>query len=1410
MKSQDRQPLHQRLVKKACCGPTLALMITVILFFTFLPLAHSAAPAGQWWNNNYGLSKKITLTAGSTNVPIGYSVSFTEDTAALITNSYLRSDGNDWRIVYWNGSSWDELDRWVDDIIGDGWNSSNTVTWFKTQAGITASSSDDNYYVYYGYAGETQSAPDYMSDSMGADAASNVFWYADDFEEHAANTDPDGWTDQGTEDFKVMLHGSEKWFQAQTSNDWRNGSTASGMANVGDAVWSAKIYYHQAGSNNWGGIGVHIANGGVGRTVVVRDGAYHHEDETFSTSTWIANTDIHFPLGTRGKIELVTNGTNLDAYWYNPSGYSPERVTLFTGYTMLPGTGKLAVYVERPWTSPGNDRWIDADDVIVRQYVTSEPTSGLGPQELIPDTCPVVTNTVDSGPGALGAWPGSLRACIEYANLNAGTTIIFDIPDTAPGYTTSGGESWWRIAPASVLPTITGDGTVIDGTTQAANYGSDTNSLGPEIEVDGSGAGAGVDGLTINVPGGSATIRHMVVDNFSRDGILLQGGSNFLVGSYLGLEPDGDTLAGNNTSSTALHGGIRVESAGNTIGGTAAIDRNVISGNTLAGIVLEGVGATGNRVLGNYIGLDAGGTLDRGNISDGEGIELQDANSNSIGGTSAGARNIISGNASDGIEIDGSDLNIIQGNYIGTDYTGTVAIPNDRDGIDINVNVANDSAGNVIGGTAVGAGNLIRGNTLNGVEVRDATTINNSILGNLIYGNGQLGIDLEPVGVTANNGTTGALPNIEMDYPVLAAAALSLTTLRVEGYVGTSALKIAGIHTIEVFKAADDGGSNGEVELGDGRNVGHGEGQWYIDRCVSAADGTFVCDLTVPGTVTLANGDFVTATATDPAGNTSEFGANLIVTPNTCPVVTNTADLGGGSLRACIDYANVNPGTTISFNIANSDPAYISSGGNSWWRISPGGALPDITAAGTVIDGTTQATNYGSDTNSLGPEIEIEGTNAGNNRDGLIITGGNTTVRHLVINRYTSDGIQLTAAGGNVVQTCYLGLDPTGTSVLANDDAGILISATSASNTVGGPGVGNVISGNGASGINIAGDGNTIQGNLIGTDPSGITGLGNTDHGVLLSGAVGNFIGGQGAGEDNIMAFNGLDGVFVTGGGAGQNLISVNSIFSNGGLGIDLSPNGVASGGKAAPVFAGVAGSGANPVVTVTTDPGDIIEFFRVTNTAAPAVTPDATGSGEGFLYLGACLDDGACSGPHMISAADADGAAGTVRATLSGAGLPVGDTVTATATDALNETSQFAVNAVYPLVLVKQAVLASDGSLITNSSILPRGTVFKFLIYTDNTGPARADLSIRDVLDPAFAYSTGSLKVDNSVATGATVGVIYSAVNGTAALSDTIDADVASVVGSTIDVGNQYVGNGPLDIAANRIWALLFTVRMQ
>jgi hypothetical protein len=362
------------------------LAVGLVLVGTFLP-AHASAPADEWWDTHYQYRQKITVSSsGGTPVPDEYSVSFSENTASLISDGKLRPDGNDWRIAYWDGSHWTELDRHV----RSGWDSADTETWFKTQAAIGGGASDDNYYLYYGNPTETGTPPSYWSDSMGADAPSRVYWFADNFEEHNSGDDPDGWTDQGTEDFYVTLYGSERWFQVDTWDDWRDGSTATGMDNIGDAVWSATVYYHQQGTNNWGGIGVHIDNGDIGWIVVVRgdDGLSGFagwdrasEPDWSPTTGWQPLADIHFPLGSKGRIELVTEGTSLDAYWYNPPGYTPEKVTIFTGFTIPAGTGKLDVHVERPGADPMNYRWIDADDIIVRKYVNPEPTASLAAVE---------------------------------------------------------------------------------------------------------------------------------------------------------------------------------------------------------------------------------------------------------------------------------------------------------------------------------------------------------------------------------------------------------------------------------------------------------------------------------------------------------------------------------------------------------------------------------------------------------------------------------------------------------------------------------------------------------------------------------------------------------------------------------------------------------------------------------------------------------------------------------------------------------------------------------------------------------------------------------------------------------------------------------------------------------------------
>jgi len=312
----------------------------------------------DWYDGNWDYRRAITLSP-ATSVA-NYQVLVVLTTAIMgDPYSHVNSDGSDIRFTGLDGTTLH--DYWI-----ESWDNTGTSRiWVEVAGSGTAT-----IFMYYG-----NTAASSASDGKA------TFDFFDDFEEHAIGERPDGWTDQGTENFYVALHGSEKWFQVNTWNNWINGSTASGMANFGDAVWSARIYYHQSGTNAWGGIGVHIGNGNVGRIVVIRDGGWYraNEPDWSGGSGWQSNADIHFPLGAKGRIELVTNGTNLDAYWYNPSGYSPEKVTIFTGFVIPPGTGQIDVHVERP--NGTNNRWIDADDVIVCKYAAPEPVASVGAEE---------------------------------------------------------------------------------------------------------------------------------------------------------------------------------------------------------------------------------------------------------------------------------------------------------------------------------------------------------------------------------------------------------------------------------------------------------------------------------------------------------------------------------------------------------------------------------------------------------------------------------------------------------------------------------------------------------------------------------------------------------------------------------------------------------------------------------------------------------------------------------------------------------------------------------------------------------------------------------------------------------------------------------------------------------------------
>ncbi len=469
----------------------------------------------------------------------------------------------------------------------------------------------------------------------------------------------------------------------------------------------------------------------------------------------------------------------------------------------------------------------------------------------------VIVNKNNTGQGSLRQFLLNANALSNTGLAQSGLTAgidnaVFMLADgtARPGLTASYATQFTAgiasITLASELPTIS-DPVILDASLQPGY------SSVPMIELNGN-AVVTTAGLTITA--GSSTVRGFIINRITGvtgKGInLITNGGNTITGNYLGTNAAGTAASANGQR------GISITSANNTIGGITAAARNIISGNAHSGVYFAAATATGNIVQGNYIGTNVAGTAAIPNIY---GVYLlTGATNNTIGGTAAGARNVISGNTNNGVVIHGAATtgNIVQGNYIGTDAAGTAALANGNSGL----YVFGAAANNTIGGTAAGAGNLISGNTTQGILIEGSGTTGNPILSNSIYANTGIGIDLANDGVTANNGTKlGTLPNFDMDHPVFTTANLSGTTLTLAGYVGSAPGQalFAGA-TVQVFKSDLDA-------------TGFGEGQTFLGTLTTDASGNLSGTLTV----TLAVGDKITGTAMDGSNNTSEFGANATV-----------------------------------------------------------------------------------------------------------------------------------------------------------------------------------------------------------------------------------------------------------------------------------------------------------------------------------------------------------------------------------------------------------------------------------------------------------------------------------------------------------------------------------------------------
>jgi hypothetical protein len=414
--------------------------------------------------------------------------------------------------------------------------------------------------------------------------------------------------------------------------------------------------------------------------------------------------------------------------------------------------------------------------------------------------------------------PGSLRQAIMDADGSKELpTISFSIP----------GSGTQTIFLASPLPVVTRP-MIVDGTTEPGYSGQ------PLVVVDGASAGDGADGLTITA--GNTTIKGLAIDDFAGPGVRLNdSGGDVIVTNYLGTDATGSQARGNQT-------GIRIDSgSGDRIGGVIAADRNLISGNREDGIAIGG--GAGHQVLGNFIGTDASGTRA---LPNDYGIELFSGSNSSIGGgTDAGAGNLISGNVYDGIGIY-SDGNILQGNRIGTDASGTAPLGNGHDGVEIQAFL--HGYDNLIGGTVPGGGNLIAFN--GGYGVRVMTGTGNAIRQNAILANGAGGIAL----LTGGNHNEPA--------PAL-----------------TSAMSGSGMTTVEGSVMSDP---NTELAVEFFANAvcdssGFGQGERYLDTAAVTTDSGGLADFMITLNQEVDPGQFITATATDPGGNTSTFSNCQVV-----------------------------------------------------------------------------------------------------------------------------------------------------------------------------------------------------------------------------------------------------------------------------------------------------------------------------------------------------------------------------------------------------------------------------------------------------------------------------------------------------------------------------------------------------
>ncbi len=479
--------------------------------------------------------------------------------------------------------------------------------------------------------------------------------------------------------------------QSATANPSGSGVVITGAGTSYDTIDSDFIGTGAQGFGKADNNGVSLGNAYDG--VIIEAGANHN---TVSNSAICNNLE--------SGIDLIGLGTSFNTVSGDNIGTS--------GDSTLPNYNGVTI------TSGASSNTIGGTTAAARNVISGNKSNGViftfGDYNISsgPSNNLVEGNDIGVGPGDTAAVPNFSGVTLE--NGTTSNTI---------GGTTAGA--------ANVISGNDYDGIVIGTTGVSKNLVE-----GNEVGTDATGTIAqpnghdGIDilgGANLNTVGGTTAGARNVISGNANDGVWIAyaGTSNNLVeGDFIGTNAAGTAPLPNGADGLQISGGA----TGNTVGGTTAGARNVISGNAKHGVIIMDQGTSNNLVEGDFIGTNAAGTAPLSNGADGLQIS-GGATGNTVGGTTAAARNILSGNAGAGVTITdpGTSNNLVAGDYIGTDVTGTRALPNLEEGVGILA-----ASANTVGGTIAGARDVISGNDYDGILISGVWASNNLVEGDYV------------------------------------------------------------------------------------------------------------------------------------------------------------------------------------------------------------------------------------------------------------------------------------------------------------------------------------------------------------------------------------------------------------------------------------------------------------------------------------------------------------------------------------------------------------------------------------------------------------------------------------------------------------------------------------------------------